>query len=74
MATLTYWYCACTDDADAYSIISKTKKDAQAQRQERGEDRFEPPVKKAVHYKDAFDLFYMSTCEFGGRSLGYSED
>ena len=74
MATLTYWYCECTDDADCYSIIAKTKKEATAQRQERGEERFEAPVKKTVHYKDAFDLFWQSTSEFGGRSLGFSDN
>ena len=72
MATLTYWYCACLDDADAYSIAAKTKKEAQAQREERGADRFAAPVKKTLYYKDAFDLFYWTTSEGGGRGCGDS--
>ena len=74
MATLTYWYSACNDDADAYSIITKTKKEAVAQREQRGEDRFDAPVKKTFNYTDAFDLFNQATSEYGGRSLGYSQD
>lgn len=74
MSTLTYWYCECLDDADAYSIIAKTKKEATAQREERGSDRFEAPVKKTLFYKDAFDLFSWSTGEAGGRGCGSSED
>jgi hypothetical protein len=70
MATLTYWYCECRDDDDAYSIISKTKTDALAQRQARGENRFEAPVKKTLHYKDAFDLLDWATGEAGGRGCG----
>ena len=75
MATLTYWYCACTDDSDAYSIIAKTKKHAMQQLAERsfGADRFEPPIKKTIHYKDAFDLFEWCTSEGGGRGCGSSE-
>lgn len=70
MATLTYWYCECRDDDDAYSIISKTKTDALAQREARGESRFEAPVKKTLHYKDAFDLLDWATGEAGGRGCG----
>jgi hypothetical protein len=70
MATLTYWYCECKDDADAYSIISKTKKDAEAQRYSRGGNRFEAPVKKTLQYKDAFDLLDWATGEAGGRGCG----
>jgi hypothetical protein len=71
MATLTYWYSACNDDGDCYSIITKTKKEAVAQRQERGEDRFDAPVKKTITYKDAFDLFAWVTSEGGGRGCGF---
>jgi hypothetical protein len=70
MANLTYWYCECKDDADAYSIITKTKKEALAQREERGTDRFEAPIKKTLFYKDAFDLFNWATGEGGGRGCG----
>jgi hypothetical protein len=74
MATLTYWYAECLDDADAYSIIAKTKKEAAAQRLERGAERFAQPVKKVLQYRDAFDLFYWSTSEGGGRGCGFSSD
>lgn len=74
MATLTYWYSACNDDGDCYSIITKTKKEAVAQREQRGEDRFDAPVKKTFNYADAFDLFNQATSEYGGRSLGYSQE
>jgi len=70
MATLNYWYCECNDDSDCYSIIAKTKKEAVAQRTQRGEDRFEAPVKKTINYADAFDLFYWATSEGGGRGCG----
>lgn len=72
MATLTYWYSECLDDADVYSIIAKTKKDAEAQRQERGADRYAAPIKKALSYRDAFDLFDWATSEAGGRACGTS--
>jgi hypothetical protein len=67
MATLTYWYCECLDDADAYSIIAKTKKEAIAQRLERNEDSYALPTKRIVHYRDAFDLLDWVTGEGGGR-------
>ena len=69
MATLTYWYCECLDDADAYSIITKTKKEAVAQR-DRREDRYAPPEKRTIQYRDAFDLFDWVTGEGGGRGCG----
>lgn len=70
MATLTYWYCANIGDADCYSIIAKTKKDAQAKREAEGSDRYESPVKKTLYYKDAFDMFDWATSEGGGRGCG----
>jgi hypothetical protein len=73
MATLTYWYCECNDDADAYSIITKTKKEAVTQRELYGKDRFEAPIKKTLFYRDAFDLFNWATGEGGGRGCGDSE-
>lgn len=73
MASLTYWYCECKDDSDVYSIVEKTKKDAAAKRSAYGESRFEPPVKKTIQYRDAFDLFSWCTSEGGGRSCGTSE-
>jgi hypothetical protein len=70
MAKLTYWYCASIGDSDVYSIISKTKKDALAKREEYGVKYYEPPVKKTLDYKDAFNLFDWATGEGGGRGCG----
>lgn len=74
MAKLTYWYCASIGDSDVYSIISKTKKDALAQRERDGVKYYEPPVKKTLDYRDAFNLFDWATSEGGGRGCGYSEE
>ena len=70
MATLNYWYCECIGDSDAYSIITKTKKEASAKRLEQGESYYRPPVKKTLNYADAFDLFDWATSEGGGRGCG----
>jgi len=70
MANLTYWYCECIGDSDAYSIVAKTKKEALAQREERGPDSYREPIKKTLFYKDAFDLFNWATGEGGGRGCG----
>lgn len=70
MATLTYWYCECLDDADAYSIITKTKKEAKVLRDQRGAERYGEPVRKVLQYRDAFDLFDWATSEGGGRGSG----
>ena len=73
MATLTYWYSKCLDDADAYSIIAKTKREALALRDQYGHDRFGSVVKRTLYYKDAFDLFDYATGEGGGRNTGEGE-
>jgi hypothetical protein len=70
MSTLTYWYCECLDDADAYSIVTKTKKEAITTRISYGVGRWAPPVKKTLNYRDAFDLFEWATGEGGGRGCG----
>jgi hypothetical protein len=70
MANLTYWYAECIGDSDAYSIVAKTKKEALAQREERGTDSYMEPIKKTLFYKDAFDLFNWATGEGGGRGCG----
>lgn len=70
MATLTYWYCERTSDSDVYSIVAKTKRDAQAMRAAQGAGDYEPPVKKTLAYADAFDLFAWATGEGGGRGCG----
>ena len=72
MAKLVYWYAQCLDDADAYSIVARTKKDAKAQMIERGADRFGELERKEFEYKNAFDLFEYATSEGGGRGMGYT--
>jgi hypothetical protein len=74
MAQLTYWYCQCLDDSDAYSLVTKTKKEALAMLAERSDvaDYYAPPEKRTIDYKDAFDLFYWATSEGGGRGCGSS--
>jgi hypothetical protein len=70
MANLVYWYAQCLDDADAYSIIGKTKKEVKAQLNERGELGYGPIERKVLQYRDAFDLFMWTTSEDGGRGCG----
>lgn len=74
MATLTYWYAQCLDDSECYSIIAKTKKEANAKRAADAAGRYAPVVKRTLEYKDAFDLFYWSTSEGGGRGCGEGEE
>lgn len=69
MAKLTYWYAECLDDADCYSIVSKTKKEAVAKMESYGAHRYAEPVKKVFEYRDAFDLFEYATGEGGGRGM-----
>ena len=73
MATLTYWVATRTDDSDAYSIIAKTKKEAQRQLSE-AYGKFDPIEKRTIYYKDAFDLFDQATCEGGGRTWTGNKD
>ena len=70
MAKLVYWYAQCLDDAEAYSIVARTKKDAKAQKIQRGADRFGELERKEFEYKNAFDLFEYATGEGGGRGMG----
>lgn len=70
MPMLRYWYSECLDDSNCYSIVAKTKKEANRQRDERGSDRFSPPELRVVYYLDAFDLMDLFTSENGGRGFG----
>lgn len=73
MAKLTYWYAERFDDSNCYSIVAKTKREAQLQREARlaaGPCEIGPVVKRTIVYKDAFDLMFILTSEDGGR--GYS--
>ena len=72
MATLTYWHCECVGDAEVYSIIAKTRKEAVAKCIASGNPAgsYRLPVKRSIFYKDAFDLFDWVTSEGGGRGCG----
>lgn len=70
---LTYWYAQRKNDSDCYSIIAKTKKEAQAKVDHIGAECFEPVEKRTIDYADGFDLFEMVTSEGGGRGYGYSD-
>jgi hypothetical protein len=70
MANLVYWYAQCLDDADAYSIVAKTKKEVKAQLADRNDSRYGPIERKVLQYRDAFDLFDWATSEGGGRGCG----
>lgn len=74
MAKLTYWYAERLDDADCYSVVARTKKDARAQVEERSYAEFGPIEKRVIYYKDAFDLFDQLTGESGGRGWGFVDD
>ena len=70
MAKLTFWYAPRYDDSDCYSIIAKTKRQAQQLREERlaeGSCDIGPVVKRTIVYQDAFALFDLATSEGGGR-------
>jgi len=67
---LTYWYASCNVDADVYSIIARTKREAEAERAARGAHNFEAVEKRVIEYTDGFDLFEQATGECGGRSWG----
>lgn len=70
MATLTYWACAARGDAECYSIVKRTRKEAKAEREAQGSENFSPAQKHVIAYKDAFDLFEQVTGEGGGRLYG----
>lgn len=73
MAKLTYWFAECFDDARCYSIVDKTKRGAQQQREARmagGRSDLGPVVKRTISYVDAHHLMALLTSEDGGR--GYS--
>lgn len=72
MATLTYWYAKCIGDSDCYSIVTKTKREAEALRAKSPTD-WEPVEKRVFQYCDAFDLFDWATSEAGGRGMGQSK-
>lgn len=75
---LTYWYIACSNDSDCFSIADKTKKGALLQLIDLniddytiyGENYIELE-KKELDYTDAFNLFDVISSGAGGiRSAG----
>lgn len=62
---LTYWYAARRDDSNCYSIRAKTKKEAVAERERRGEEDYGEVKKIEVYYTDAFDLLTQCLGEGG---------
>ncbi len=71
MATLKYWIAECTNDAECYSIIGKTKKEVWAKvLGGQSASKYAVPVQKVIEYRDAFDLFDWCTSEGGGRACG----
>lgn len=67
MVALTYWVSECLDDAKAYSIRTKTKREALAERALRHDPHnYGDPVKVSVQYRDGFDLATQCLEEGGG--------
>lgn len=62
---LTVWIACQHADAACYNIIARTKKDALRQMAERPDIEWDAPYKRAIHYKDAFDLYQWLTSEDG---------
>lgn len=76
---LTFWYAACLNDSDCYSIRAKTLKECRKLVALHGEEdgaevdsgdwhsrsRFENPVKVIIEYRDGFDLM-CQCCDEGG--------
>ena len=67
---LSYWYARCLNDSECYSVIAKTKKEAQKQVAAKDHTDFGPVEKRVLEYRDAFDLFDYVTSEGGGRGCG----
>lgn len=68
---LTVWIAEQNEDSPCYNIIARTKKDALAQIASRPSREFEAPRKIDIYYKDAFELFELTTGESGGRAGFY---
>lgn len=71
---LRYWFAESKGDHRCYSIIAKTKKEAEDRRQRNDPNEYEEPVLRVIHYRDAFDLLEQLTGEDGGRGYGFEKD
>lgn len=70
---LTYWVCPCKDDHQCYGVRARTRREALAEREQLGVERFGKPVKMVVEYRDAFDLATQALGEGGLNEPGASE-
>jgi hypothetical protein len=68
---LTVWIATQNRDNHVYNIVARTKKEALALIAADPFTQYEPPRKTEIFYKNAFDLFYMTTSEGGGRHIHY---
>jgi|694.fasta_scaffold48664_12 hypothetical protein len=72
MAKLVYWVASQDKDGSCYNIVAKTKKSClekiASTKAWWGPSAYDAPVRREIHYKDAFDLFDKATDECGGRS------
>lgn len=67
MPTLTYWVATCMDDARAYSLRAKTRKECRQLLADMGrDDGYSEPHKVTVSYEDGFDLMTQCLGEGGG--------
>jgi len=63
--TLTYWKAKCLNDADCYSIRTKTKKECLALIEVYGPSSYSKPYKVEIEYSSGFDL--MMQCQSEAR-------
>lgn len=71
MAKLVYWVASQDKDGSCYNIVAKTKKACLQQIASTTAwwgSAYDAPIRREIHYKDAFDLFDKATGEWGGRS------
>ena len=77
MAKLVVWIARQDDDSSCYNIVAKTRKEclelvaknvAQWSSKLNSAPEYEAPIKREIHYQDAFDLWQQATSEGGGRS------
>ena len=77
MAKLVVWIARQNDDSSCYNIVAKTRKAglelvaknvAQWSSVLNSPPEYEAPIKREIHYQDAFDLWQQATSEGGGRS------
>ena len=66
MAKLTYWVAPRLSDSSVYNIRTKTKREAQALRQQWGASDYGPVTKVEVEYDGAFDLMHQCLSEGAG--------